>query len=448
MKSVKATAILLNYKKKDSLIKAIQSIRNQNIPIEIILIDNSQKDECRDLDVDHLITTTRNLHCKSRFLAANWASSDYIFTLDDDVLLSSSDVIEKYIGYIEELHKNEWIVMTDRNNHYSHLDPNYPKEFNKELSLTNYGKGRFLFFHKEYLSKVPIGYKDFITYEEKREITGLIGESVPDDSIGIDDLSFQKWARWVMFPKNFSSIEDQPTSGTGLQQKKGHFDIRWEWIRNNTRGGDTEPGEDKTELCYLFEKWGSDKCGHYFHTYSKEYWKLLHPIKDKVSNFIEIGVGAIDIMADRIVPGDKYYVGASLRAWNDFFTGANIWGLDIREDVLFERERIKCLWTDQSQSLSLENTIDRIRGLENKGDLTFEVIIDDGSHVVEHQITSIKTLSKYLSRGGYYIIEDIKDKDLGIFVGLSVEGLKLIRVWSEWIPKSPGQNSFVVYVKI
>jgi len=153
-------------------------------------------------------------------------------------------------------------------------------------------------------------------------------------------------------------------------------------------------------------------------------------------------------MGDRIVPLDKYNVGASLRAWRDFFPGSKIWGIDIREDVLFEDERIKCLWTDQSSSIELDKTISQIRDNQKNEHLEFDLIVDDGSHVVEHQITSIKTLSKYLKTGGYYIIEDIKDRDLDIFRDLKVEEITMIRVYSEWLDKSPGQNSFVLYQKV
>ena len=37
----------------------------------------------------------------------------------------------------------------------------------------------------------------------------------------------------------------------------------------------------------------------------------------------------------------------------------------------------------------------------------FDIIIDDGSHIVAHQIISFKTLFPYLKSGGIYVIEDL-----------------------------------------
>jgi hypothetical protein len=203
----------------------------------------------------------------------------------------------------------------------------------------------------------------------------------------------------------------------------------------------------KTELCKLFERYGSDKCPHYFHTYSEHYYDIFNPIRDDVRLFIEIGVGNHELMAGRIVPRDKYQAGASLRAWNDFFTHAHIYGLDINTTDFFEYDRVKCLWTDQSKPIELEKTFDEIKRLEGRPTLNADVILDDGSHIVDHQLLSIKTLAKYLKPGGLYIIEDIKTKDLGTFTSLQIDGLTMIKSYYEPVNKTPNQNSFVVYKK-
>ena len=48
-------------------------------------------------------------------------------------------------------------------------------------------------------------------------------------------------------------------------------------------------------------------------------------------------------------------------------------------------------------------------------DLSFDVIIDDASHLIEDQIVAFNNLKKLVRPGGFYIIEDIqnldKDKD-------------------------------------
>lgn len=38
----------------------------------------------------------------------------------------------------------------------------------------------------------------------------------------------------------------------------------------------------------------------------------------------------------------------------------------------------------------------------------YDVIIDDGSHVKEHQMIAARTLMPYLAVGGVYIVEDVQ----------------------------------------
>ena len=58
--------------------------------------------------------------------------------------------------------------------------------------------------------------------------------------------------------------------------------------------------------------------------------------------------------------------------------------------------------------------LNKLTGMVGK----FDIIIDDGSHIVNHMLLTFKTLSKYLKVDGLYIIEDILRKDLDIFKSL------------------------------
>jgi hypothetical protein len=200
--------------------------------------------------------------------------------------------------------------------------------------------------------------------------------------------------------------------------------------------------EDKTELCDLFIKYKSDKCPQILHSYSKSYYELLKTIKNDVKHVIEIGIGNDELM--KPICGDSYEVGASLRAWRDFFINANIYGLDIREDVLFNENRINTFYTDQSKDIELEKTIDKIKEFNNNHSLEFDLIIDDGSHIVEHMLLTIKTLSKYLKVGGIFIIEDIRNQDINIFTELKLNDFEIIKIYNgvdHW-------DDFVAYKKI
>lgn len=180
-----------------------------------------------------------------------------------------------------------------------------------------------------------------------------------------------------------------------------------------------------TKLCEYFFKYKSDKCPQVFHSYSPVYYEILKDNRDNFLNVLEIGIGTNEIM--KPISGENYQIGSSLKAWRDFFPNSTIYGLDIVEKVLFEDERIECYYTDQSKESELEKTIKNIKTKKQNPELTFDLIIDDGSHVVDHMILSFNVLKKYLNTDGLYIIEDIKRKDLPIFSKLSDENFEIIK---------------------
>jgi hypothetical protein len=195
-----------------------------------------------------------------------------------------------------------------------------------------------------------------------------------------------------------------------------------------------------TELCDLFYKYKSDKCPSIFHSYSPIYYDLFKEYKNNYKFILEVGVGTNEIM--KPISGIDYQIGSSLKSWRDFFPNSMVFGLDIDNRVLFEEERIKCFFTDQSKQESLENTIYNINSYIGKN-IEYDFIIDDGSHVVDHMILTFNTLKKYLKSGGIYVIEDIKFKDLDVFKKLESNEYKIIKVHDgnfEW-------DSFVAFLK-
>ena len=198
----------------------------------------------------------------------------------------------------------------------------------------------------------------------------------------------------------------------------------------------------ETELCKIFYKNGADKCPLILHSYSPEYHRILEEIRFQTKNVLEIGIGTKNVMSH--IVGNHYVPGASLRSWKEYFTNAQIFGLDIDKSVLFEDDRIKCFYADQSSAQSLDEAITKIHEFTKEKDINFDIILDDGSHIKEHMILSYLSLNKYLKTGGIYIIEDIKRKDLQDFISLSVNGIKIDyihRGLNEW-------DDFICYRKL
>jgi hypothetical protein len=150
-----------------------------------------------------------------------------------------------------------------------------------------------------------------------------------------------------------------------------------------------------TRLCELAKKYGCDKVGSIFHDYTPFYHDLLHG--RQLRNVLEIGIGNVACMNHL----KQYQPGASLRMWRDYFPSAQIWGLDNDVNVLFDECRIHTLFCDQGSKESLEKACVQLGG-------PFDLIIDDGSHILEHQALTANTLiPRLLSRNGIYVIEDV-----------------------------------------
>jgi hypothetical protein len=164
-------------------------------------------------------------------------------------------------------------------------------------------------------------------------------------------------------------------------------------------------------LNILCDKYGSDKgettsdgkpYGWQSHTYT-DYYELLFQLRRKdVESVIECGIGTNNPELTSTM-GVKGKPGASLRVWRDYFPNANIIGIDIDADILFEEDRIKTYQCDQTSKSSIEDFIDRSCVNEK----TVDVIIDDGLHEFHAGVSLFEGLNKCFADDGVYIIEDI-----------------------------------------
>ena len=126
---------------------------------------------------------------------------------------------------------------------------------------------------------------------------------------------------------------------------------------------------------------GSDK--YAYHGYHRFYPHQLERFFNNTGNFLEIGVNE----------------GRSIGLWKTCFPRAFIHGADI--DIEHAGDRFCIHRCDQSDRRSL--------GLLAAEIGTAFAVVDDGSHVPEHQLTSFDVLfSELLIPGGIYIFEDME----------------------------------------
>lgn len=171
-----------------------------------------------------------------------------------------------------------------------------------------------------------------------------------------------------------------------------------------------------TLLCDLALHYGVDKCPGIFHSYTPVYNRLLESRRHLVRHVLEIGVGTPEVMNE--IVGPDYRPGASLRMWRDFFPGAQVFGCDLEPGVLFTEDRIRTFQVDQSDRNSLLRMIDDMRDEQGRPP-QFDLIVDDGSHIVEHMTLTFEVLWPFLTQGGIFVVEDVKAVDRGYFAGLA-----------------------------
>ena len=104
--------------------------------------------------------------------------------------------------------------------------------------------------------------------------------------------------------------------------------------------------------------------------------------------------------------------GASLRAWRELFPRAEVYGADIDRDVLFEEDRIKTFYCDQLDSAAVH------LWAQPALKAAMDIIIDDGLHTLEANVSFLDESLQHLRPGGFYVIEDIKGEAIGRWHGV------------------------------
>jgi len=152
-----------------------------------------------------------------------------------------------------------------------------------------------------------------------------------------------------------------------------------------------------TPLCEIAAKWGTDKVPSICHGYTPYYYEMFKG--RNVKKLLEIGIGYPETMCYTV--GENYRSGASLFMLQEYFPEAEIYALDIREDILINEGRIRSFQCDQGSEESLRSAAAKLGG-------GFDIVIDDGSHLPEHQVLSAVVLIPLLLKpDGLYIIEDV-----------------------------------------
>jgi demethylmacrocin O-methyltransferase len=145
-----------------------------------------------------------------------------------------------------------------------------------------------------------------------------------------------------------------------------------------------QPSLNQLATRFATDKWGM------VHWYTPYYEHHFGRFADEPIRLLEIGIGGYH---------DLESGGASLRMWQQYFRRGIIYGLDIYEKRI-ATPRIRTIQGDQGDPAFLRDMAEQIG--------PFDIIVDDGSHLNKHVLTSFTTLFPYLRVGGIYAIEDLQ----------------------------------------
>lgn len=96
-----ASLAILNYQRRDALRRVLEAVRTQRYPLlDVVVVDNASTDGSAEMvraefPEARLVTLPQNIGAAARNAGVAAAKGDIVFTLDNDVLLTTPDDVER-----------------------------------------------------------------------------------------------------------------------------------------------------------------------------------------------------------------------------------------------------------------------------------------------------------------------------------------------------------------
>jgi hypothetical protein len=139
------------------------------------------------------------------------------------------------------------------------------------------------------------------------------------------------------------------------------------------------------------------------HSYIAVYERLLEPYRTLDITLLEIGV----------------WQGGSLLLWADYFPSGRIVGMDVNLSAVLAAVH------EVSQIVLIEGNATRAECID-RAISGVDIVIDDGSHVIEEQLSSFLAIAPRLRAGGLYVIEDIWPFENALRLHQEIPGSQII----------------------
>lgn len=171
--------------------------------------------------------------------------------------------------------------------------------------------------------------------------------------------------------------------------------------------------KESTPLCEIMGRNKSDKgdadINKSWHNYTTFYYSIFKSLTDKKLRIFELGLGTNNVNVPSNM-GANGRPGASLYGWKEFFPNSDIFGADIDSNILFNTDRIKTFYCDQTNPAVIKKMWDEPDLQEN-----FDIIIEDGLHTFSANVCFFENSIHKLKKNGFFIIEDININEIRHF---------------------------------
>lgn len=160
-----------------------------------------------------------------------------------------------------------------------------------------------------------------------------------------------------------------------------------------------EAQDEAINLKGIFDSYGCDKSHN--HDYHFVYGAVLKNL-GRIESMLEIGLGTTntDVVSNM---GKIWVPGNSLRAFRKYLPATSIYGADIDRRILFQEDRIKTYFVDQTDGATITALGDKMPG-------KLDLIIDDGLHAPNANLAVLSFALDKLKAGGWVVIEDISEE--------------------------------------
>ena|SRR5271165_3778488 len=129
------------------------------------------------------------------------------------------------------------------------------------------------------------------------------------------------------------------------------------------------------------------------HSYIETYSEIFSPFRTSAKRVLEIGLMS----------------GNSLRMWEEYFERSQVFGVDLCDTPHNGMADLRPLIAEGNHRVHLFDATSKDQVEEHFADLKFDVIIDDASHYLPHQIAIYENLKSHVAPGGIYVIEDVEN---------------------------------------